>query len=83
VSNQPPPSPPPAYVRRIEGIEAAVDRLTREGVGVAVAGQTTRERFFTAFARLERMEQRIEGIGKQLEQLSHQVDRLVKGLLDP
>ena len=67
----PPPTPPSRYVwvdeRRVESIEAAVARLSHADVDHQVAKTTTRGRFFTAFSKIDTLEQRTESIEKKLD----------------
>lgn len=58
--HEPPAEPPSGYVyvdeRRLETLEAAVQRLTQGGVASSSNHLTHRERLFNAFSRLERLD---------------------------
>ncbi len=78
--HQPPTEPPSGYVwvdaRRLETLEAQVDRLLS---GQAIANTdkiTTRGRFFTAFSRLETLELVATATAKKVDHVARVVEAI-------
>jgi len=82
MAGQPPPSPPSHYVwvdeRRLETLEAAVDRLTRNGVDSEGKHLSTRARLFNAFGQISETKGDTARIEGKVDSLAGDVRLLLK-----